>query len=118
MYNNIIWVVIVYAIIIINTITTAFINRHRHSSSSISVSKYHGNNIFIHVVKISGSGYDISPWESDRVIAEAKRLYGDDDIRFNIAINSATEKSYTGKFMDGERYNHKGEGVYVGGITY
>jgi hypothetical protein len=52
------------------------------------------------------------------VISEAKRLCGDDDIRFNIIINSATEKSYTGKFMNGERYNHKGEGVYVGGNTH
>ena len=107
---NLTWVVIVYTIIIINTITTAFINRHRH------ISKYHSNNIVIHAVKISVSGYDVTPWKSDRVISEAKRLYGDNDIRFNIIINSATEKSYTGKFMNGERYNHKGEGVYVGGI--
>lgn len=120
MMYNITWVVVVYAIIIItiNTITTAFINRHRHISSSSSVSKYHSNNIVINAVKISGSGYDVTPWKSDRVISEAKRLCGDDDIRFNIIINSATEKSYTGKFMNGERYNHKGEGVYVGGNTY
>jgi len=131
MMYNITWIVIVYAIITINTITTAFINRHRHISSSSSVSKYHSNNIVIlanskyhsnniviNAVKISGSGYDVTPWKSDRVISEAKRLFGDDDMRFNIIINSATEKSYTGKFMNGERYNHKGEGVYVGGNTH
>jgi len=117
MMYNITWVIVVYAIITINTITTAFINRHGHISSSSSVSKYNSNNIVIHAVTISGSGYDVTPWNNDRVISEAKRLCGDDDIRFNIIINSATEKSYSGKFINGERYNHKGEGVYVAGNT-
>lgn len=69
-----------------------------------------------HQVTTSKSGYNISPWSRDRVITEAKKVYSDvDDIRYNVIINGITEKSYTGKFVNGERYNIKQDGVYVGG---
>ena len=68
--------------------------------------------------RISSTGYDITPWSKDKILLESKKVYSDDDIRNEIIQNGATEKSYTGKFFNGERYNHKEEGVYVSGILY
>lgn len=75
------------------------------------------NSIILHTLRSSCSGYDITPWSREKVISEAAKVYSADDVRYDIIMKGGTEKSYTGKFMNGERYNHKEEGVYVGGNT-
>ena len=85
--------------------------------NSINRRHSHLNSIALYNVRSSCSGYDVTPWSREKVISEAAKVYSVDDVRYDIIINGATEKSYTGKFMNGERYNHKEEGVYVGGNT-
>jgi hypothetical protein len=87
---------------------------------SIIITDYYcnGYNNNIDKKKISCTGYDITPWSKERILIESKKVYSIDDVRYHIIQNEATEKSYTGKFFNGERYNHKGEGIYVSGINY
>ena len=65
--------------------------------------------------KISSSGWDITPWNNEKILKVSHTIYNINDIRSQIIQNGITEKSYSGRFFDGERYNHKEEGVYVSG---
>lgn len=64
---------------------------------------------------ISKSGYDITPWNQDKLsheLSKLKILYNQNNIE-DILLHKKTEMSYTGRFLDGQRYNIKDKGIYV-----
>jgi peptide-methionine (R)-S-oxide reductase len=61
-------------------------------------------------LRLSPSGFDITPWESDKL---QRAVSGLPISSFSILREMKTEVSYTGRFVSGQRYNIKDEGFYV-----
>ena len=59
---------------------------------------------------LSKSGFDLDRWDSQRIAVDAD---GISEMSKSILLNRMTERSYSGRFISGERYNIKEEGVYV-----
>lgn len=66
--------------------------------------------IFHEALVLSPTGFDLRRWDSSQIISESARL---PDISRTILLDGSTENSYTGRYLDGQRYNLKDEGVYV-----
>lgn len=60
--------------------------------------------------RFSQSGFDLSQMPRDVIESKRNQLT---NISLDILLNKDTEKSYSGRFVSGERYNTKEEGVYV-----
>jgi peptide-methionine (R)-S-oxide reductase len=61
-------------------------------------------------VLLSPSGFDLKKWDPSQIIRESALL---PDASRAILLGGLTEKSYTGRYLDGQRYNLKDEGIYV-----
>jgi peptide-methionine (R)-S-oxide reductase len=61
---------------------------------------------------VSKSGYDLTRWPRERVEAEAETMNLHETNR-RVLFDKATELSYSGRFISGERYNLKERGIYV-----
>jgi peptide-methionine (R)-S-oxide reductase len=65
---------------------------------------------FHDAVLLSPSGFDLKKWDISQIISESALL---PDASRAILLDGLTEKSYTGRYLDGQRYNLKDEGIYV-----
>ena len=59
---------------------------------------------------LSKSGFDVERWDLHRITELSLQV---SEISKSILLRGETERSYTGKFSTGERYNLKEDGVYV-----
>ena len=57
----------------------------------------------------SKSGFSVERWTKGAILEAANNLQPS---AYSVMIDRTTERSYTGKFQGGERYNIKDEGVY------
>ncbi|KAI3429528.1 hypothetical protein D9Q98_005616 [Chlorella vulgaris] len=63
--------------------------------------------------RFSKSGHDITPLTMEQRIAAAASLT---DFQRNVALNSGTERAFTGKTVDGSPHDNKRKGLYVGSV--
>lgn len=66
--------------------------------------------LFHDAVLLSPSGFDLRKWDLSQVTIESALL---PDASRSILLDGSTEKSYTGRYLHGQRYNLKDEGIYV-----
>lgn len=59
---------------------------------------------------LSRSGFNIERWDSHRIRELSLEV---SEISQSILLRGETERSYTGRFLAGQRYNIKEDGVYV-----
>ena len=72
----------------------------------LAATKYY----FLDALNLSRSGFDLRRWDSSQIAAEKDQI---SEHSQSILLSGTTEKSYTGRYADGQRYNLKEEGVYV-----
>ncbi|GBF90999.1 peptide-methionine (R)-S-oxide reductase [Raphidocelis subcapitata] len=66
------------------------------------------------IQRVSSSGFDVTPLTAEQQAAAAAAL---GDMSRHVALNSGTERPFTGTFADGRRWDTKEKGVYVDAIS-